>query len=236
MSQEEFLDGFDYRYPGPDRGAATPFAVHLAAAPSPFEAGHHLLRVGVQGLRIAASRIASGEEVDVVASGVKIQVDFNPDVVRRYRLLGYENSDTRIDVGELGAGHSVTAVYDMILASTASSPVTVRIRHRAVFGNEAARESVFALSPRAIAPSFDAAPTSLRLAAAVAGFAEILRKSPDSEAWRLADVERIAGASAGSDKQVQTLATLVHAARSLDDVRLATRWSGRVADASLMGF
>jgi Ca-activated chloride channel family protein len=127
-------------------------------------------------------------------------------------------------------------VYDVVLASTASSPVTVRIQHLAPFGREAPRESVFSLSPRAIAPSFDAAPASLRLAAAVAGFAEILRKSPDADEWHLADVERIARASADGDAPARDLVSRVHAARSLDDARALRRWSGRVADASLMGF
>src|SRR5262249_51793061 len=47
---EEMLNYFDYRYAEPARG---PFAVHLAAAPSPFQRGHHLLRVGIQGRRVA---------------------------------------------------------------------------------------------------------------------------------------------------------------------------------------
>src|SRR5262245_26353112 len=48
---EEFLNYFDYAYPAPKQG---PFAVHLAAAPSPFQKGHHLLRVAVQARRIDA--------------------------------------------------------------------------------------------------------------------------------------------------------------------------------------
>ena len=124
----------------------------------------------------------------------------------------------------------------MVLNSTASSPVTVRIQHEAPFGYGDARESVLVMSPRDISPSFDEAPASLRLAAAVTGFAEILGASRHAEEWRLADVERILGASADVDAPTQELAALVHTARSLLDERLTTRWSGRVADASLMGF
>jgi Ca-activated chloride channel family protein len=49
---EEFLNYFDYAYPSPTSGA---FAVHLAAAPSPFAQGRHLLRVAIQGKRIDAN-------------------------------------------------------------------------------------------------------------------------------------------------------------------------------------
>src|SRR5262249_10863308 len=49
---EEFLNYFDYAYPAPAQG---PFAVHLAAVPSPFTQGHHFVRVAIQGKRIPAS-------------------------------------------------------------------------------------------------------------------------------------------------------------------------------------
>lgn len=56
-----------------------------------------------------------------IAKDVKIQIEFNPDIVSEYRLIGYSNrllanedfSDDRIDAGEIGAGHSVTALYEI---------------------------------------------------------------------------------------------------------------------------
>ncbi len=131
---EELLNSFDYRYPGPVAGASSPFAVHLAAAPSPFAAGHHVLRVGVQGRRIAGATgapVAPGGAPEIIAHDVGIQVDFNPDVVRSYRLVGHESRGARDvrrrwddgDAEVIRAGHSVTAVYDIVLA-TASSPST----------------------------------------------------------------------------------------------------------------
>lgn len=243
---EELLNSFDYRYPGPVAGASSPFAVHLAAAPSPFAAGHHVLRVGVQGRRIAGGTGAP----ESIAHDVRIQVDFNPDVVRSYRLVGHESRGARDvrrrwddgDAEVIRAGHSVTAVYDIVLATTASSPVTVRIHYRMPLGRSGAEESVFVLAPRAIAPSFEQAPSSLRLAATVAGFAEVLRKSSHADEWHLADVERVALAlvpgapGGGADGQAQELADLVGAARSLEDARVPSAWRGRIADASLMGF
>ena len=80
------------------------------------------------------------ETRDVVARDVKVQVEFDPQVVRTYRLIGYENRDVadkdfrndKVDGGEVGAGHSVTALYDVVLASDAQrkSPATVRIRYQ----------------------------------------------------------------------------------------------------------
>jgi len=57
-----------------------------------------------------------------IAKDVKLQLEFNPDVVQSYRLIGYENrmlndedfNDDKIDAGELGAGHTVTALYEII--------------------------------------------------------------------------------------------------------------------------
>lgn len=235
---EAFLNSFDYGYKAPAPGATAPFAVHLAALPSPFDAGHHLLRIGVQ-----AQRVDDRARV-VVARKVKIQVDFDPRVVRTYRLLGFEtrsggedgSRSFRLDGEKVLSGHSVTAVYDVVLASTTSSPVTVRIRYFDARWNARENESDFVMSPRDVAPTFAAAPRPLRLAAAAAGFAEILRKSPYAEAWHLADVERIAEAAAGPDPREQELVTLVHAARSLDEAPPPRAWAGRVADASLMGF
>ncbi len=58
----------------------------------------------------------------IVAKDVKIQVEFNPGAVEKYRLIGYENRRLRngdfdndnVDAGEIGAGHTVTALYELI--------------------------------------------------------------------------------------------------------------------------
>lgn len=63
-----------------------------------------------------------------IAKDVKIQIEFNPSLVKAYRLIGYENRKLRpedfqndaIDAGEMGAGHSVTALYEIIPVNTAS--------------------------------------------------------------------------------------------------------------------
>jgi Ca-activated chloride channel family protein len=164
--------------------------------------------------------------LEVIARDVKIQVEFDPNVVKQYRLIGYENRDVgdvqfrddTVDGGEIGAGHSVTAIYDVTLRTTLASPVTVRLRHKAPFGAEiadVAKESAFVLEPSAIATSFRAADTSFRFASAVAGFAEILRGSPHAEAWSLASVERVARAAANESPEQAELVDLVRVAKTL---------------------
>ena len=72
--------------------------------------------------------------LQVIALDAKIQVDFNPDVVAYYRLIGYENRDVAdqdfrndaVDAGEIGAGHSATALYAVAFRPNADG----RIAHR----------------------------------------------------------------------------------------------------------
>ena len=65
----------------------------------------------------------------IIAKDVKIQVEFNPDLVAEYRLLGYENrvlkpedfNNDKVDAGDIGAGHTVTALYELILKTSNNS-------------------------------------------------------------------------------------------------------------------
>lgn len=161
-----------------------------------------------QARRVFSEQI--GGLLEVIARDVKIQVDFNPSAVKEYRLIGYTNRDIadndfrndKVDAGEVGAGHSVTALYDVVLKSTTTSPVTVRIRHKPPVGEQAAEEA-FVMDPRAIAGSFDASPATLRFAAAVAGFGESLQENPHARGVRMADVVRLASAAAVGEDQLQ---------------------------------
>jgi secreted protein with Ig-like and vWFA domain len=84
---------------------------------------------------LSEARKALGEQFSgtlvTIAKDVKIQIEFNPAKVGRYRLLGYENrmlakedfNDDRKDAGEIGAGHTVTALYEIIPAGVADEPV-----------------------------------------------------------------------------------------------------------------
>ncbi len=75
--------------------------------------------------------------LQVIATDAKVQVDFNPEVVARYRLIGFENRaiadedfrDDTVDAGEIGAGHSVTALYEIKLHPDAAGKIaTVFLR------------------------------------------------------------------------------------------------------------
>ena len=67
-----------------------------------------------------------GSTLFTIAKDVKIQIEFNPEIVAEYRLIGYENrlleredfNNDRIDAGEIGAGHTVTALYEITLVGS----------------------------------------------------------------------------------------------------------------------
>ncbi len=123
--------------------------------------------------------------LQLIAKDAKIQVDFNPEVISRFRLLGYENRrlkheefrDDTVDAGEVGAGHEVTALYEVKLHPDATGKMaTVSIRY-ADPDNHKVSEVSKEISVSQLHESFDTAPATFRLAAAVAEFAEILRES-----------------------------------------------------------
>ena len=123
--------------------------------------------------------------LQTIAKDSKVQVDFNPEVVSRYRLLGYENRrvddqdfrDDTVDAGEVGAGHSVTALYELKLHDSATGNVaTIFVRYEDSDSGQIVETSQ-TLQRANLVSRFDDASTSFQLAAVVAEFAEILRKS-----------------------------------------------------------
>ena len=79
-----------------------------------------------------------GGTLYAVAKDVKIQVEFNPQLVQAYRLIGYENrhldtedfEDDSVDAGELGSGHTVTAIYEIIPVGIKSSFVSENLNRK----------------------------------------------------------------------------------------------------------
>jgi Ca-activated chloride channel family protein len=123
--------------------------------------------------------------LQVIGRDVKIQVDFNPEVVRSYRLIGYENRDVpdekfrddKYDGGEIGAGHSVTALYELKLWPDREGTVAttyVRYKHA---DTSAVTEFKSPIAVEDFNKSFRSSSSEFKLAAAVTEFAEILRKS-----------------------------------------------------------
>ncbi|MFN0248302.1 MAG: vWA domain-containing protein [Kofleriaceae bacterium] len=162
-----------------------------------------------------------GATLEVVAKDVKLQVDFDPERVKRYRLVGYENRDVadtdfrddKVDAGEIGPGHQVTAIYEVELAETTGSLGTVRVRHKTTKGIEATE----AAYPIASDPSrtFAMAPADLRFAFAVAAFGDVMRGAKEAEGWRLEVIRLMAFAAAGLDQERGELVQLVDTAIAL---------------------
>ncbi|MBA2661123.1 MAG: von Willebrand factor type A domain-containing protein [Bradymonadaceae bacterium] len=172
-----------------------------------------------------------GGTLEVIAKDVKIQVDFHPEAVKRYRLIGYENRDIAdkdfrndsVDAGEIGVGHTVTALFEVELDERAdtSAIATLRVRHKAPDG-EVAREAAFALERSQIKLNIDAASTDFSFVAAVATFAELLRESPHVVGLNPAQVEALASKSAGSSPDRREFLRLVGLARPMLEARFNT--------------
>ncbi len=170
----------------------------------------------------------------------KVQVEFDPAAVDRWRLLGYENRDVAdrdfrndaVDAGEIGSGHTVMALYEVKLTERARDAwangdrdtrlATVRFRWehprhapRAGEVEEIERRVV----PTDLARNWDRASPRLRLAATVAEFAEILRGSFWAKESRLSDLlpeaDRLTR-DLDEDSQVTELRDLIRKAVSLD--------------------
>lgn len=135
--------------------------------------------------------------LQVIARDVKIQVDFNPDVVRSYRLIGYENRDVadnkfrddKEDGGEIGAGHEVTALYEIKLHANATrnDVGVVYIRYKDPDNGEVT-EVNRRINRDVFRDRFESCSIDFKLAAAAAEFAEILRKSYWAKGSSLGDV------------------------------------------------
>ena len=136
--------------------------------------------------------------LQIIAKDAKIQVEFNPQVVSRFRLLGYENRrldheyfrDDEADGGEIGSGHSVTALYEIKLhEGTTGQMATVFIRHEDPDTHHVSEinEEIFTTELKGI---FEDASPEFQLAATVAEFAEILRESYWARGGSLAAVSQ----------------------------------------------
>ncbi len=135
--------------------------------------------------------------LQVIAKDAKIQVEFNPETVSRFRLLGYENrslahEDFRkndVDAGEVGAGHSVTALYEIKLHENAVGKLaTVFIRHEDP-DTLKVTEVNETFSTDQLKQTFEEATVEYQFLAAVAEYAEILKKSYWAKEGSLANVE-----------------------------------------------
>ena len=182
-----------------------------------------------------------------IADDVKIQVEFNPAAVAEYRLIGYETralrredfNNDRVDAGEIGAGHSVTAIYEV---TPVGSPAVLHdpLRYAAPAaeppgaGADSRRSGEFAfLRLRYKAPGEDTsrlievainreagnAGADQRFAAAIAGFGQLLRGGVYTGGWTWADAIALAEANTGGDRYGyrREAVTLMRLAESLSE-------------------
>ena len=125
--------------------------------------------------------------LETVARDAKIQVEFDPELVESYRLLGYENRDVAdedfrnddVDAGEVGAGLAVTALYELKLEKEKPRRgrlAVIRLRYLSMADGKV-REESHVVDARAMKSSWEGATRAFRLSSIVAEFAEILRGS-----------------------------------------------------------
>ncbi|MDY7227275.1 vWA domain-containing protein [Hyalangium rubrum] len=169
--------------------------------------------------------------LEVIAKDVKVQVEFDKVAVRGYRLLGYENRaiadqdfrNDKVDAGEIGAGHSVTALYEVELTGEGSKVATVRVRAKTPSGSEAAEQS-FAFPREQLHGKLADASSDMRFATAVAGTADILRGAPQASDWSLSVAEELAqGAIDGMEDREEFVSLL----RRVREAKLENVSSGR---------
>lgn len=173
--------------------------------------------------------------LNYVAKDVKVQVEFNPDLVSSYRLIGYENraiddddfdddfDDDEVDAGEIGSGHQVTALYEMVLAGRAmphtpgapevddgdpyAGPVAVsiddyvqvRVRYKPVDATADDPAIEVQASLAAVTEDLQTADEDLRWALAVAAFAEIIKASPFADKAHLDQISAIVAEQSSRD-------------------------------------
>jgi len=195
--------------------------------------------------RYADERLLS--TIHHVAKDLKIQVEFNPEHVAAYRLLGYENRaiadedfrDDAVDAGEIGAGHRVTALYELVLTGQtmpaaedapeldtgepiegareidAGDVVLVKVRWKDLQATEEdpAYETAATLSPDDLQVS--ASDDDFLYASAVAAFAEILHQGAYGDVAELDAIAAIFEAQASRDRDRSEMLELFRAARSM---------------------
>jgi len=194
-----------------------------------------------------------GGTLFTLAKDVKVQVEFNPALVREYRLLGYENrllaaedfNDDHKDAGELGAGQQVTALYEVVpvgapaasasidplkyqtsklMRSSSPEMLTVKLRYQEPQGSVS---RLLELPVSRAVPSIERASDDLRFAAAVAQFGMLLRESKYRGTATWESTAKLAEEAQGQDLEGNRgeLVQLVEAAAGLQPFR--NRYSSR---------
>jgi Ca-activated chloride channel family protein len=174
-----------------------------------------------------------GGTLFTIAKDVKLQVEFNPAKIKGYRLIGYENrmlakedfNDDRKDAGDMGSGHTVTALYELVpqgvampetgkvdslryqtvlpavsteQAKLADEVLNIKLRYKEPDGD---KSSMLSFPVKGKALPFEQASNNFRFAAAVASFGMLLRESEHKGNSSYAFVKSLAQSAVGEDKE-----------------------------------
>jgi Ca-activated chloride channel family protein len=164
-----------------------------------------------------------------IAKDVKIQVEFNPAVVAEYRLIGYENrqlktedfKNDKVDAGDIGAGHTVTAIYEVVLVGSegvhidplrygggetanagdpnAAEFAYLKLRYKLPGEDTSTLMEIPLLRADLQGSSLETASADFKFAAAVAGFAQLLRGGTYMGDFDYGDVIALARGAKGED-------------------------------------
>lgn len=185
-----------------------------------------------------------GGTLFTIAKDVKFQIEFNPAKIASYRLIGYENrllndedfNDDKKDAGEMGAGHNVTALYELIPAgsdenipsvdplryqkpaqkeSPSSEFLTIKLRYKKPDGSTS---MLFEKPVKGNVQSIDEASENLRFAAAVSEFGMILRDSEFKGSATLEGASVLANSARGEDEDGYR-AELIRLIKTAKDLR-----------------
>jgi Ca-activated chloride channel family protein len=187
-----------------------------------------------------------------IAKDVKIQIEFNPAQVSEYRLIGYENrmlneedfTNDKVDAGEIGAGHRVTALYEISLTGSNGqrlpprryqSDINSSERSTDSFSNELAHLRIRYKLPNESVSKLIQSPVmdsginarggdSFNFAAAVAAFGQKLRGGQYLESFSYDDIAQLARQSRGNDPHGyrSEFMQLVNLAGTLDNAQAST--------------
>lgn len=192
----------------------------------------------------------AGSTLFPIAKDVKLQVEFNPQQIAEYRLIGYETralnredfNDDKVDAGEIGSGHSVTAIYEITPKGSPAQQIDdlrygqartdnaagianadeyafVKIRYKLPDEDVSKLITTPVTSANEVA-SFDAASADQRFSVAVAAFGQKLRGTSQVAGYGYDRISEIAAAARGAD-------TFGYRAEFLSLVRLASALDGR---------
>ncbi|MCK5103343.1 MAG: DUF3520 domain-containing protein, partial [Cyclobacteriaceae bacterium] len=171
-----------------------------------------------------------GGTLFTIAKDVKLQIEFNPAKVQAYRLIGYENrklknedfNDDKKDAGELGSGHTVTALYEIIpvgvksefiksvdplkyqknevekLSYDSRELVTLKLRYKAPDGNKSKLITTPVMDKN---KDWENTSDNFRWSAAVAEFGMLLRESQFSQEADISSVIKLAKGAKGDDEE-----------------------------------